>query len=44
MHHLNDYGGARFETGYASAIATILFIIMIGSNKIVNILLKKVGQ
>lgn len=44
MHHLNDYGGARFETGYACAIATILFIIMIGSNKLVQILLSKVGQ
>ncbi len=44
MHHLNDYGGARFETGYACAIATILFLIMIGSNAIVKKLLSKVGQ
>ena len=44
MHHLGDYGGARFETGYASAIATLLFLLMIGSNALVKKLLSKVGQ
>lgn len=44
VHHLNDYGGARYELGYASAIATVLFVIMIGANKIVNVILSKVGQ
>ena len=44
MHHLGDYGGARFETGYACAIATILFAIMIGANAAVKKLLSKVGQ
>ena len=44
MHHLGDYGGARFETGYACAIATILFMIMIGANALVKKLLSKVGQ
>ena len=44
MHHLGDYGGARFETGYACAIATILFAIMIGANMLVKKLLSKVGQ
>ena len=43
MHHLDDYGGARFEIGYASAIATILFIVMIGANGLVKKLLSKVG-
>ena len=43
-HHLDDYGGARFEIGYASAIATVLFIIMIGANGLVNKLLSKLGQ
>ena len=28
MHHLEDYGSTRFEMGYASAIATILFLMM----------------
>ncbi|MFA5561670.1 MAG: sugar ABC transporter permease [Eubacteriales bacterium] len=44
MHHLDDYGGQRFEVGYASAIATILFVIMISSNFIIKKLLSKVGQ
>lgn len=43
VHHLQDYGNIRFEMGYASAIATILFIIMIGSNKIIQNFLKKIG-
>ena len=41
--HLIDFGSIRFEMGYASAIATILFIIMIGTNKIVQRVLRKVG-
>lgn len=44
MHHLEDYGNQRWEVGYASAIATILFIIMIGANVLVNKLLSKVGK
>ena len=44
MNHLNDYGGVRFEMGYACAIATILFLIMLGSNKAVQKLLSKVGN
>ena len=41
--HLIDFGSIRFEMGYASAIATVLFIVMIGSNKAVQRLLRKVG-
>jgi multiple sugar transport system permease protein len=44
MHHLEDYGGQRWEVGYASAIATILFAIMIGCNLLVNKILSKVGK
>ena len=44
MHHLDDYGGQRFEMGYASAIATVLFFMMIGSNMVIKKLLSKVGQ
>lgn len=43
MHHLDDYGSSRFEMGYASAIATILFFMMIGCNMLVTKLLQKVG-
>lgn len=44
VHHLNDYGGSRFETGYASAIAVILFIVMVGANAIVKKVISKVGS
>ena len=44
INHLEDYGNIRFEMGYASAIATILFLIMIGSNKLVQKALAKVGD
>ncbi len=44
MHHLEDYGGQRFETGYASAIAVVLFAIMIGANVLVKNMISKVGQ
>ena len=44
MHHLEDYGGQRFEVGYSSAIATILFFMMVGANALVKKLLSKVGQ
>ena len=44
MHHLSDYGGMRYEIGYASAIAVILFIIMISANFIIKKALSKVGE
>lgn len=42
--HLLDFGSLRYEMGYASAIATILFILMVGSNKLVQKVLGKVGK
>ena len=42
--HLMDYGTIRFEMGYASAIATVLFAIMLISNLVVQKLLRKVGE
>ncbi|RAP78019.1 sugar ABC transporter permease [Paenibacillus montanisoli] len=42
--HLVDYGTIRFQMGYASAIATILFAIMMGTNLITQKLLRKVGE
>lgn len=44
LNHLQDYGTTRFDMGYACAIATILFLLMVGSNKAVQNLLSKVGQ
>lgn len=43
IHHLEDYGTQRYEIGYSSAIAVILFVIMIGANVIVKKILSKVG-
>ena len=42
--HLSDYGFTRFEMGYASAIATVLFITMILCNKVIQKLLSRVGH
>ena len=44
MHHLDDYGGQRFEVGYASSIAVFLFLIMLGCNLLIKKMLSKVGQ
>ena len=44
MHHLGDYGGSRYEIGYSSAIAVVLFIMMYGSNILVKKALAKVGE
>jgi len=41
--HLFDYGFSRFEMGYASAIATILFLMMILCNKAIQSMLRRVG-
>ena len=44
MHHLSDYGGMRYEIGYSSAIAVILFLMMIGANMLVKRILTKIGN
>ncbi|MDR1892138.1 MAG: ABC transporter permease subunit, partial [Oscillospiraceae bacterium] len=41
---ITDYGGTRFEIGYAGAIATFLFLLMMGCNKAVHKLLKGLGK
>ncbi|WP_374987750.1 carbohydrate ABC transporter permease [Paenibacillus sp. R14(2021)] len=42
--HLIDFGTIRFEMGYASAIATVLFTLMVGTNLVVQRLLRRVGE
>ena len=42
--HLLDYGSTRLDMGYASAIATILFLLMVGTNKLIQKLLGRVGE
>lgn len=44
VSHLKDYGSLRFEMGYASAVATILFLAMLFCNKLVQALLRRVGS
>ena len=44
VHHLDDYGGQRFEIGYSSTIAVVLFAVMIGSNMLVQKVLSTVGS
>jgi multiple sugar transport system permease protein len=41
--HLMDYGTIRFEMGYASAIATVLFVIMLGTNLLTQKMIRKIG-
>ncbi|MBR6303371.1 MAG: sugar ABC transporter permease [Lachnospiraceae bacterium] len=41
--HLFDYGFSRFEMGYACAIATILFLMMLIVNNAIQSLLRRVG-
>ena len=42
--HLIDYGSVRFDMGYASAIASTLFITMILCDRLVRSVLKRVGK
>ncbi len=44
VHHLEDYGSQRFEIGYSSTIAVVLFVVMIGANALVKKVLSKVGS
>lgn len=44
MQHLQDYGTVRYEMGYASAIATVLFFIMLYLNKAIQKFINKVGE
>jgi len=44
VQHLQDYGQIRFEMGYASAMAFLLFLSMVLTQKIVQRLLQKIGE
>lgn len=44
MNHLEDYGSIRFEMGYASTIATILFAMMLAIKALAQKIIKNVGQ
>ena len=36
MNHIDDYGGVRYELGYACAISTVLLMVMLIVNKVIN--------
>lgn len=42
--HIMDFGMVRYEMGYACALATVLFLAMLLSNKIVTAVLNRVGR
>ncbi|MFW6278850.1 MAG: carbohydrate ABC transporter permease [Bacillota bacterium] len=44
VQHLQDYGQIRFEMGYASAMAFLLFLAMVTAQKTVQRLLAKIGE
>ena len=44
VNHLTDYGSLRFEMGYASAIATLLFVASILLNRLIQKIIRKVGD
>ena len=44
VNHLTDYTSTRYELGYASAIATLLFVASIGLNSLIRKLIRKVGS
>jgi len=44
VNHLTDHFFLRYDIGYASAIATVMFFLMIGCNRGVKWLLGRVGK
>ena len=43
-HHMSEYVDIRWEYGYGSAIAVIIFILCMGANMLITKMLSKVGQ
>lgn len=44
VNHLSDYGNIRFEMGYACAIATVLFVMMVVVNRFVTMFIRRIGK
>ncbi len=44
MQTVRDYGFIRLERGYASAIATVLFLLSLAANKLARALINRVGK
>ena len=43
VHHIEDYANIRFEMGYACSVSVVLFILVVGTNKVIQKMLSKVG-
>jgi len=43
VQHMQDYATARYEMGYACAMAVVLFVVMVGAQRLVQRLLRKIG-
>ena len=44
VHYLQDYGFTRFEMGYACCVAVILFGLMVGANKLIQSMIRRIGH
>lgn len=44
INHLTDYGTTRFDMGYACAIATVLFVMMFVTNRLIQKAISKIGK
>lgn len=44
INHVTDYGTTRYEMGYACAISTILFLMMIVCNSLIKKAIKGIGK
>lgn len=44
LNHLTDYGTTRFDMGYACTIATVLFVIMVFVNEVIQRAISKIGN
>ena len=44
VNHMTDYASVKYEFGYACAIATLLFLAMIGCNELIKRLLRNIGR
>ena len=42
--HIMDYGSTRYEMGYACALAAFVFALMLLMNKLVNLVIRRVGH
>lgn len=44
VNHATDYGTVRFDMGYACAVTTVLFVLMVGANRLIQRALSNVGK